>query len=85
VVFPGVAGEKSKGDFIKWFKDQNYNNLIVLLDDNAQILNDFGITAFPSGIVFDGGGAPVTGFKGLMPQESIEEIMKQVAGGTYEG
>lgn len=84
VVFPDVAGEKSKGAFIKWFKGQNYKNLTVLLDENAQVLDDFGITAFPSGIVFDSAGVHVTVFKGLMPQENIEEIMKQVADGTYE-
>ncbi len=84
VVFPGVAGEMSKDDFIEWFKGQSYKNLTVLLDENAQILSDFGISAFPSGIVFDGSGAPVTGFAGLLPQESIKDIMKQVAEGTYE-
>ncbi len=84
VVFPDVAGEMSKDDFIEWFNGQNYKNLTVLLDDKAQIIGDFGITAFPSIIVFDSGGVPVTGFAGLMPQESIEEIMKQVAEGTYE-
>lgn len=84
VVTPGVAGEKSKEDFIAWYKDAGYKNLIVLIDENAQIVTDFGISAYPSGIVFDGSGAVVTGFAGLMPEESIKEIMKQVAEGTYE-
>lgn len=85
VVFPDTAGELSKEDFIKWYKDTEYKNLIVLLDENQQILRDFGISAFPSIIVFDGSGAVVTGFAGLLPQETIREIMKQVGAGTYEG
>lgn len=85
VVFPDTAGELSKEDFIKWYKDTGYNNLIVLLDEKQQILKDFGISAFPSSIVFDGSGVAVRGFAGLMPQESVEEILRQVAEGTYEG
>jgi thiol-disulfide isomerase/thioredoxin len=85
LVTPGVSGEKSKEDFIEWFKGAGYDNLTVLLDENSQILNDFGISAYPSELIFDSEGRFVTGFAGLISVEKIEEVMKQVAQGTYEG
>lgn len=84
VVTPGVSGEMSKEDFIEWYKGQGYKNLIVLLDENAQIVNDFGVSAYPSQIMFDSEGNVVVGFAGLMPKDTIVDIMGQIAAGTYE-
>jgi thiol-disulfide isomerase/thioredoxin len=68
VVSPGASGEKNKEDFIAWYKEQGYKNLTVLLDEKWQIVNDFGVNAYPSIIIFDSSGVPVTGFAGLMPK-----------------
>lgn len=84
VVTPNVAGEKSKEDFIEWYKDFGYKNLTVLIDENAQIINDFGVSAFPSQVMFDANGNLVVGFAGLMPKDTIVDIMKQIAEGTYQ-
>lgn len=85
VVAPGASGEKNKDDFIKWYKEQGYKNLTVLLDDKWQVLNDFGINAYPTSIIFDGSGVPITGFAGLMPKDTILQTMQEVADGTYKG
>lgn len=85
VVAPGASGEKNKEDFIKWYNEQEYKNLVVLIDEKWQILDDFGINAYPSIIIFDGSGVPVTGFAGLMPKETMLEVMQEVANGTYKG
>jgi thiol-disulfide isomerase/thioredoxin len=83
VAAPGAAGELDKEDFVKWFKGSQYKNLVVLLDENQQILGDFGISAFPSELIFDSEGVYIDGFAGLLMEEKIEEIMGQVARGTY--
>lgn len=85
VVTPGVAGEKNKDDFIKWFKGEDYKNLTVLLDENAQIVSDFGINAFPTALFFDADGNVVKGYAGLVPEEAVTKIMKEIAAGTFTG
>lgn len=79
VVFPGVYGEKSKADFIPWFKELEYNNLTVLLDEDSQLIHDFGISAFPSQIMFDANGNFVTGMVGEMSEQMIDEQMRAIA------
>ena len=83
VVSPGASGEMGKEDFIEWYRQQGYNNLTVLIDEDWQIINDFGVNAYPSQIIFDANGAVVTGFAGLLPKETVVEIMDEVAKGTY--
>ncbi len=85
VVTPGVAGEKSKEDFIEWYKGLGYDNLIVMLDEKRQIITDFGVSAYPSQLMFDADGNFVDGFVGLIPKQTIIDIMKGVADGTYSG
>ncbi|MGE5494944.1 MAG: redoxin domain-containing protein [Burkholderiales bacterium] len=85
VVSPGASGELSKEDFIEWYKEQGLENLTVLIDEDWQIISDFGVTAYPSQIIFDANGAVVTGFAGLLPKDFIVEIMDEVAKGTYGG
>ncbi len=79
VVFPERAGELNKEDFIEWYAERDYENLIVLLDVDGQIMNDFGIRAFPSQIFFDENGNFVGGQVGQMPKEAIDEVMSNIA------
>lgn len=79
IVMPGMYGELSSDEFIDWYKDLGYDNLIVLFDDNSQIVNDFGINAFPSQIMFDAEGHVVYGVAGLMTSDQIKEAMEKVA------
>lgn len=85
VVSPGASGELSKEDFIEWYNQQELENLTVLIDEDWQIISDFGVNAYPSQIIFDANGAVVTGFAGLFPKDFIVEIMDEVAKGTYGG
>ena len=79
VVFPEKSGEKSKEGFIEWYNEFEYENLIVLLDMDGQIMRDFGIRAFPSQIYFDAHGNFVGGQVGQVPKDAIEATMTQIA------
>ena len=79
VVFPGHAGEKNKEDFISWYKETGYDNLIVLLDSDIQIAKDFGINGFPSNIFFDAKGNFAGGQVGKMTPAAIDEAMNNLA------
>lgn len=84
VVTPSVSGEKNKEAFIEWYKKLGYKNLVVMLDEQAQIVNDFGITAYPTQIMFDADGNYKIGFPGLIDEAMIVDIMQSIADGTYE-
>jgi len=79
VVLPGEYGEKNKEDFIAWFKDLEYKNLTVLLDEEEQIMYDYGISAFPSQIFFDAHGNFAGGRIGGMSEKMITEQMSEIA------
>lgn len=79
VVFPDMFGEKSKDDFIEWYKELGYENLIVLMDEDAKMAYDFGISAFPSQVFFDKDGNFSGGRIGPMTHDEITEQMKKIA------
>lgn len=79
VVFPNMFGEKSKEDFIEWYKELGYENLTVLMDEDAKIAYDFGISAFPSQVFFDKEGNFAGGRIGPMTHDEITEQMKSIA------
>lgn len=79
VVFPGHSGEMSEADFIEWYKELGYENLIVMFDNDLQIIRDFGISGFPSNIFFDAKGNFAGGQVGQMLPDNIDSVMKTLA------
>ncbi len=79
VVMPSQSGELSAEEFTEWYKAFGYENIIVLLDNDAKIVRDFGINAFPSQIMFDAEGHIVYGMVGLLSGELITETMQRIA------
>lgn len=78
VVFPGHSGEKNEQDFIEWYKEFGYENLVVMLDNDLQIIRDFGIGGFPTNIFFDAEGNIAGGQVGQMLPDSIDKVMKSL-------
>ena len=79
VVAPGYYGEKQTDAFIDWWADQGYENMTVLVDEEHQVIFDFGVQAFPSQVFFDADSNFVGGRIGLMTPEQIVEQMTQIA------
>ena len=79
VVMPSMSGELSAKEFTEWYKAFGYENLVVMFDNEAQIIRDFGINAFPSQIMFDAEGHVVYGMVGAMSAELITETMLKIA------
>ncbi len=80
-VVPKVMGEKNRDDFTDWFKQQGYDNIIVLYDDKAQVMNDFGITSFPTQIFFDADGVAVYGAMGVLEKQLIVDTISKIISG----
>lgn len=75
VVFPGHSGEMNEEDFIAWYKDLGYDNLVVMMDNDLQIIRDFGISGFPTNIFFDAEGNLAGGQVGQMLPDYIDKVM----------
>lgn len=78
VVSPGMIGEKNKEDFIKWFKGLDYKNMKVLLDEEGQLIRDYGIRSMPTNIIVDSTGEVVKVIPGQLPKELVDGIFKEV-------
>jgi thiol-disulfide isomerase/thioredoxin len=81
-VVPKVMGEKSREDFTAWFKELGHDNIMVMYDEKAQVMNDFGVSAFPTQIMFDANGVAIYGAVGEMDKTLLFDTMKKIADGT---
>ena len=80
-VVPRISGEKDQAELSEWFKELGYENIVVLYDDNAAVVSDFGISAFPTQIFFDAKGVPVYGAMGVLEKSEIVEAMDRIISG----
>jgi len=85
VVFPNHSGEKSEEDFIEWYNEFEYENLIVMFDNDLQIVKDFGISGFPSNVFFDSHGNFAGGQVGQMAHDAIDAVMADIAQKDADG
>lgn len=53
VVSPGSNGEKDEADFIEWFKSLEYENITVLLDNEGNLIKEYGIVGYPTSAYLD--------------------------------
>lgn len=81
-VVPKVMNEKSREDFTVWFKERGHDNILVMYDEKAQVMNDFGVSAFPTQIMFDANGVAIYGAVGEMDKTLLYDTMKKIADGT---
>jgi len=79
VISPDYQGEMPLEDFKAWYAELEYENIVVLVDENQQIIKDFGVQAFPSQVFFDTEGNFAGGRIGLMSKEQIATEMEKLA------
>ena len=56
IVTPGFNGEKSKEDFVNWYKEQGYEKLPVLFDESGDILKTYNVKGMPNVLLIDSFG-----------------------------
>jgi thiol-disulfide isomerase/thioredoxin len=79
VITPNQSGEKSLEDFKTWYAEQeDTENIVVLVDEEGQIISDFGVAAFPSQVFFDTNGNFSGGRIGLMAKDLIDAEMAKL-------
>jgi len=79
VVTPGMFGEKSKEDFIEWFKSvEEFQDIVVILDEEGLLINNLGIRAFPTFVYLDSKGNVNSGAIGHQSTTEIVEKLETV-------
>lgn len=79
VVAPNVGGEMSKDKFIEWFKGQGYTSLPVLLDEGGKVTKQYGIYAYPTGVLIDTEGKVQSIILGHLPKEVLQKEMSKLS------
>ena len=76
VVTPGANGEQSKEDFIKWFNGLEYENIVVLFDEDGELGKQLNVRAFPTSVFLGSDGKIIEGLPGHKSNEEIIEKIK---------
>ncbi len=53
LVSPNQLGEKNINDFVKWYNNLGYKNIVLLIDSQGEILKRTHIKGYPANIVLD--------------------------------
>jgi len=78
VVSPGVRGEKSKEEFIKWFDTLGYSNVKVLFDEEGKVGDAYGVRAYPTSAFIGSDGVLAKLLPGHAGSEQIEKIFEDI-------
>lgn len=76
LVAPEQNGEMSLDEFKKWYPSLGYDNLPVLFDDGGQLLEIFGVRAYPSSVFIDSDGVLSLSQVGYMDEEQVKQTLE---------
>lgn len=78
IVTPDYKGEKSSQSFTKWFEQQPYDNITVLLDEKGVWAKEFGVRAYPSSFYIGSDGILTKSQPGHASNEQIMESLQEI-------
>ena len=76
VAFPDIGGETDEAGVAAFLEENGYT-YPVLMDTEAEMMYAYGITAFPTTFMIDAEGNIFGYVTGAIPQELMEEIIRQ--------
>lgn len=78
IVSPGSNGEQNTENFIEWFNGLETENMIVLLDEDGAIANQYGVRAYPTSSYIGSDGILIKTLPGHASNESIYENIEKI-------
>ncbi|WP_035445754.1 redoxin domain-containing protein [Atopobacter phocae] len=76
IVSPGHNNEKSKADFVKWYKKFDYKHLPVLMDEQGDLIEQFNVRGYPTMIILNERGEIEQVLPGHLDQKGIERLIQ---------
>jgi cytochrome c-type biogenesis protein len=74
IVTPGMKGEKSKNDFMDWYKKQGYG-FQVLFDEGGSVTQKFNVRGYPTSVFIDETGNTIDTRVGHVSSDEIKKIL----------
>lgn len=78
VVAPDRNGEKSREEFIKWFRTLGYSNIKVLFDETGETVDTYMVRAYPTSAMVGTDGMLISSVPGHLSSEQIKKAFEQV-------
>lgn len=83
VATPGIGGEGSESEVISFLEENGYT-YPVLMDSTGELLNQYGISAFPTTFMIDAEGCVYGYLPGAMDMNMMQSIIQQTLQGTAQ-
>ena len=78
IMAPGLQGEKTKEEFVKWFDQQDYKSVPVLYNPDGSAFADYQVRSIPTEVFIDSHGKIGHVQLGAISNEDAKKIIKEL-------
>ena len=78
VMAPGLQGEKTEEEFVKWFDQQDYKSVPVLYNPDGSAFADYQVRSIPTEVFIDSHGKIGHVQLGAISNEEAKKIIKEL-------
>ena len=78
VMAPGMQGEKTEEEFVKWFDQQDYKSVPVLYNPDGSAFADYQVRSIPTEVFIDSHGKIGHVQLGAISNEEAKKIIKEL-------
>ena len=78
IMAPGLQGEKTEEEFVKWFDQQDYKSVPVLYNQDGSAFADYQVRSIPTEVFIDSRGKIGHVQLGAISNEDAKKIIKEL-------
>ena len=78
IMAPGLQGEKTEEEFVKWFDQQDYKSVPVLYNPDGSAFADYQVRSIPTEVFIDSHGKIGHVQLGAISNEDAKKIIKEL-------
>lgn len=78
IMAPGLQGEKTEEEFVKWFDQQDYKSVPVLYNPDGSVFADYQVRSIPTEVFIDSHGKIGHVQLGAISNEDAKKIIKEL-------
>ena len=78
IMAPGLQGEKTEEEFVKWFDQQDYKSVPVLYNPDGSAFADYQVRSIPTEVFIDSHGKIGHVQLGAISNDDAKKIIKEL-------
>ena len=78
IMAPGLQGEKTEEEFVKWFDQQDYKSVPVLYNQDGSAFADYQVRSIPTEVFIDSRGKIGHVQLGVISNDDAKKIIKEL-------